>query len=115
MLTFADLFTSIDELYARIPGAEASLENARRMIREEVSELIDELHEERSTQAALEEAVDLIYVVLVSVKAKGGTLQMLEDALLEVILKNARKTPETHEWRENKIQRRVMQLSGISG
>lgn len=106
MLTFADLFTSIAELYARIPGAEVSLENARRMIREEVSELIGELHEERSTQAALEEAVDLIYVALVGVKAKGGTPQMLEDALLEVILKNARKTPETHEWRENKIQRR---------
>lgn len=113
MLTFADLFTSINELYARIPGAEITLDSARNLVIEETKELLDELDESRPIDAALEEAIDVIYVVLGSLMARGATAQMLEDALLEVILKNARKTPETHEWRENKIQRRAVSETAV--
>lgn len=105
-VTLSDILDSITSLYARIPGAEITLDNARRMVREEARELTDELTYEPDVDAVLEEAMDVMYVAFGAALAAGATHGQIEAAARAVIAKNAAKSPETHVWDRNKITRR---------
>lgn len=112
MLTFESLFTSIDELYARIPGAEKELRDALPLIREEYREFTKELHEPVDRERVAKEWLDLVYTATVGALAAGLTPDELERYAAAKIEDNNRKTPETHAW--DTVKRKIVDRSKLS-
>lgn len=100
-----DLMRSTLAFYKRF-GVYPQYENAVRVFREEVQELIEAAGRDDKRHTA-EEAADVFVTVLGLCEAVGVSGDELVEQIYAVIAKNDAKTHETHVYHEGKIRRRI--------